>query len=353
MDVVEQKPRTKTVEEKEHDLWMKTLKKKFTNKKTAYESVQFVDAEDLKDPKPNYTGSLKLDINLGIPIPHGRLIEIMGNPGSGKSTLALSIANNVVADGRKVLYIDQERALSKGVVEMFDSLSNRALFQIATADSGDKALQLAEAWALQWPESLIIVDSVDSLVPERIEDKEIGESDVGSLSKLMSGGCRKLNTACGMSGSTVVFLNQLRSNVGGYGNPDTTSGGRALGFYAAQRIKLKDNVKTHQIKDSSGNVIGHTVRFYVEKNKVDVPFVESDFPLIYGKGIDKEQELFDLASEVALLDRDGNMYVIDEKKRHPKQVVDILKADPDFYQKLLSEVKAAYPRTWAEETNVE
>lgn len=336
----------KTPDEREHDGWMTTLTRKFTDRKTQHEGVQFTDASELRDPGPNYTGSLKLDINLGIPIPRGRLIEIYGNPGSGKSTLALSIAANTVAAGRKVLYIDQERCLSKEVVGMFPELSNRTLFQIATADSGDKALRLAEAWVLQWPESLVIIDSVDSLMPERTEDKEIGESDVGSLPKLMSDGARRLSTSCGLSGSTVIFLNQLRSNIGGYGNPDTTSGGRALGFYTSQRIRLKDNAKTYMIKDESGNVIGHRVRFYIDKNKLDVPFVESEFPLIYGKGIDRELELFELASELAFLEKSGNMWVIDGKKRHGKQVVNLLKSDPDFYKNLLAEVKDSYSKTW-------
>lgn len=338
----------KTPEEREHDLWMTSLKKKFADK-TGYESVQFVDAVDLKRPKPNYTGSLKLDINLGIPIARGRLVELYGNPGSGKTTLALSICAQAVADGRRALFIDQERCLSKDVVMMFPALSDRLLFKVATADSGDKALRLAEAWALQWPECVIVVDSVDSLLPERTEGKDIGESDVGSLPKLMSQACRKIKDACALSGSAVIFLNQLRSNIGGYGPPDTTSGGRALGFYTTQQIKLKDNAKSYQIKDANGNVIGHKVRFFIDKNKLSVPFVESEFPLIYGKGIDKEQELFDLASDAALLEQEGRKYVIDGKKRDPKTVVDMLKADPEFYATLLAEVKDAYSDVWPTE----
>jgi recombination protein RecA len=333
---------------RENDFVIKSLERAFTDKKTNEKKVEFFDSSDLKMPRPNYTGSLRLDIQLGIPIPWGRIVEIYGNPASGKTTLALSIAAGAVASGRAVLFIDQERRLSRGLVGTFSVLvDNPDLFKIAKADTGDNALRLAEQWAKQFVGGLIIIDSVDSLIPQRIGDREIGESDVGSLPKLMSDGCRKLKDACDSSGSTVVFLNQLRSNIGGYGNPDTTSGGRALGFYASQRIQLKDNAKSYQIKNESGQIIGHNVRFYIAKNSYAVPFTEGEFPLIYGEGIDSAQELLDVAANMlGLLEVENKRFVIDGKKRQPKQVVDIIRSDPEFANSLLAQVHEAFPDVW-------
>jgi recombination protein RecA len=334
----------------ESEFVVKSLEKAFTDKKTSEKKIEFFDASDLKMPNPNYTGSLRLDIQLGIPFPWGRIVEVYGNPGSGKTTLALSVAASVVATGRAVLFIDQERRLSKGLVATFPILvENPDLFKIAKANTGDNALRLAEHWAKQWVGGLIIIDSVDALVPEAIGDKKIGESNVAPLPRLMSDGCRKLKDACDSSGSTIIFLNQLRSNIGGYGNPDTPSGGRALGFYSSQRIQLKDNAKSYQIKDDNGGVVGHNVRFHIAKNSYAVPFTDGDFPLIYGKGIDDAKELFDLSELLGLFEVDKKMFVIDGKKRHPKQVVDIIRADPDFAADLLKQVKESYPDVWPNE----
>lgn len=329
---------------------VKTLKNKFTNKKTSECRVSFYNASDLVMPKANHSGSLRLDINLGIPFPAGRIIEIYGNPGSGKTTVSLAIADQAVANGNSCLFIDQERRLSRGLVETFKNLSaSPEQFVVAKTDSGDDALILAREWAQLNPGSIIIIDSVDALVPKRIEGKEIGEADVGSLPKLMSDGCRKIKDACDKSGSTVIFLNQLRSNIGGYGPADTTSGGRALGFYASQRIQLKDNAKSYQIKDDDGRVIGHNVRFFIAKNSYAVPYVDGEFPLIYGKGFDSSSELFDLAASLAFIESAGNYYLLDEKKLPRKTYIDKMRADPELFAKILKEVKEAFPETFGEE----
>jgi recombination protein RecA len=206
------------------DFVIKSLEKAFKQKDAETSDVEFFDAQELETPLPNHTGSLRLDINLGIPIPCGRIIEIYGNPGSGKTTLALSIAAEVVARGGHVLFIDQERRLAPSLVATFPILvESTELFKVAKVNNGDNALRLAEQWCRQFEDALVIIDSVDSLIPERVEDREIGETDVGSLPKLMSDGCRKLKDACDSSGSTVIFLNQVRSKIGAYGDPDTSA----------------------------------------------------------------------------------------------------------------------------------
>lgn len=331
-------------------LALRTLNNKFSNKKTGESTVDFCNARDLKMPKANHSGSYRLDINLGIPFPEGRIIEIYGNPGSGKTTVSLAVANEAIRNGKCVLFIDQEKRLSRGLVESFKHIvSDPGQFTVAKADSGDDALILALEWAQLNPRSLIIVDSVDALIPKRVEGKEIGEADVGSLPKLMSDGCRKIKDACDKSKSTVIFLNQLRSNIGGYGNPDTTSGGRALGFYASQRIHIKDNAKTYQIKDSDGRVVGHNVRFYIAKNSYAVPFVEGEFPLIYGKGFDSTAELFELAASLALIESSGNYFLLGEKKLHRKTYIDMMNADPVLLESIRDMVYESFPETFGGE----
>jgi recombination protein RecA len=237
------------------------------------------------------------------------------------------------------------------LVDTFPNLAdNPEQFTVAKADSGDDALILAQEWAQLNSSSLIIVDSVDSLVPKRLEGKEIGETDVGSLPKLMSDGCRRIKDACDKSGSTVIFLNQLRSNIGGYGNPDTTSGGRALGFYASQRIQLKDNAKSYQIKDEDGRVVGHNVRFFISKNSYAVPYVDGEFPLIYGKGFDTVTELFDLAASLALIESEGTYFLLDGKKLHRKTYIDTMRADPAILASVQEAVYEAFPETFGEDS---
>ena len=332
--------------QKEHRTFIKSLKKEF-------EDTEFRTGDELKLPKGNSTGSLSLDINLVVPIYCGSIVEIFSNPGGGKTTLVLSILREAVRRGKKVLFLDQEQALQSTLVDSFPELREDNALEVITAPTGEEALRIAELWVLQYPGSVVAIDSVDALLPEQVEKKELGESDVGSLPMLMSRGCRKLKAAVGKSKSTIIFINQFRTNIGAYGDPNTTSGGRALPFYADQRIELMDIIKKTRIMDADGHQIGHTVRYKIVKNKVAPPFVTGEFPLIYGKGIDSHAELATMAGDLGVIDREGTYYLVPNAKgeivKKPyKTVVDMMRANPEFYQSTLDELKALYPEVFGE-----
>lgn len=339
---------TEENKDREHELFMRTLKRQF-------EDAEVKAGEELPLPKGNSTGSLSLDIDLKVPIYEGGVVEIFSNSGAGKTTLVLSIMSEAVRRGKRVLFLDQEQALQPTLVDSFPNLRVKGALTVMTLPTGEEALRCAEMWALQYPGSIVAIDSVDALLPKQTDDKDLGETDVGTLPKLMSAGCRKIMSAVGKSKSTVIFLNQLRSKIGAYGNPDTTSGGRALPFYSAQRIQLMDITSKTRIMSDEGRQIGHIVRYKVVKNKVEAPFVEGQFPLIYGKGIDRFTELTTLAVDYGILEKaeKGNYIMVRNNKgelvkKPPKTVADMLKADPEFYDSVLSEVKALFPETFGE-----
>lgn len=328
--------------DKETEVFKKTLKKKF-------ESAKFYTGEDLPPVVPNFTGSLKLDILLEGPFFEGAIVELFGESGSGKTTLALSVLNEAAVNKphKKLLYLDQEMRLRDTLLATFPALKDK--LEIIQAPNGSEALQIAELWLRQFPGSIVVVDSVDSLVVN--SDKNIGDAQVGGLPRLMSDACRRLTQACATAYSTIIFLNQIRNKIGGYGNPDTTSGGKALPFYASQRIQLMPITAASRIQDPNGNIIGHRARFKIAKNSVAVPFVEGEFPLIYGKGIDKIEELVDMACDVDILHKEGNYIALEEngetKKRAPKVVRDMMRSDAAFYTDILKKVQELYPETFA------
>jgi recombination protein RecA len=326
--------------DKEVEVFKKTLQKQF-------EGTKFISGEELPPVVPNFTGSIRLDIMLHGPFFEGAIVELFGQSGSGKTTLALSVLNEAAVGHptKKLLYIDQEMRLRDTLLSTFPALKDR--LEIVQAPNGNEALKIAELWVRQFAGSIVVVDSVDALIPENISDNDIGDAGVGGLPRLMSDACRRLTRSCATSNSTIIFLNQIRSKIGGYGNPETTSGGNALTFYSSQRIQLLPINKDGRIQDQNGNIIGHRARFKVVKNSVTVPFVEGEFPLIYGKGIDKIDELVDLACDLDVLHKDGNYILMEEngeqKKRPPKTVKDMMRADPALYNKVLDEVKTLYP----------
>lgn len=326
--------------DKETEVFKKALKKQF-------EEAKFYTGEELPPVIPNFTGSLKLDILLQGPFFEGAIVELFGESGSGKTTLALSVLNEALSKGKKLLYLDQEMRLRDTLLATFPKLKDG--LEIIQAPNGNQALQIAELWLRQFPGSIVVIDSVDALLPDADKDKNIGDAKVGGLPRLMSDACRALTKTCATVGSTIIFLNQIRNKIGGYGNPDTTSGGKALPFYASQRIQLMPITAATRIQDANGNIVGHRARFKIVKNSVTVPFVEGDFPLIYGKGVDVVDELVDMASDLDVLHKDGNYILIEDKKRPPKTVKDMMRSDPEFYTRILEEVRALYPETFAVE----
>ncbi len=334
------------LEAREDKLFQRQLEKQF-------EDTVFCTADELKLPKGNSTGSLALDISLTVPCYEGSIVEIFSDSGAGKTTLVLSILAEAVKKGKKVLFLDQEQALQSTLVDSFPVLRKPGVLKVITAPTGEDALRIAELWALQYPGCIIAIDSVDALLPQQTDGKAIGETDVGTLPKLMSAGCRKLQAAVGKSNSTIIFINQVRTNIGAYGDPDTTSGGRALPFYAAQRIKLQNITSKTRIMNDDGDQIGHRARYKIIKNKVAPPFVNGEFPLIYGKGIDVCEELVTLAGDFAVIEMDKKNYLVPNSKgvivKKPKKtVVDMMKSNPDFYEEVLAELKALYTETFGE-----
>lgn len=247
------------------------------------------------------SGSLLLDEALGVGgYPKGRIIEIFGPESSGKTTLALHAIAECQKNGGRAAFIDAEHAIDPIYAKNLGVDINELI--LSQPDNGEQALEIAEMLANSGSISLIIVDSVAALVPQAELDGEMGDSSVGLQARLMSKAMRKIAGILNKKECAVIFINQLREKVGVmYGNPETTSGGRALKFYASIRIDIR---RTEAIKQGS-DIIGNTCRVKIVKNKVSPPFKQCEIDIIYGQGISKEAEILDRAVELGLIKKSG------------------------------------------------
>ena len=284
------------------------------------------------------TGSLALDLALGIGgLPKGRIVEIYGPESSGKTTLALHCVAEAQKAGGQAAFIDAEHALDPIYAANLGVDVDSLL--VAQPDYGEQALEIAEQLARSGAIDIIVVDSVAALVPRTEIDDDMGDSHVGLHARLMSQAMRKLAGAINKSNTLIIFINQLREKVGVvYGNPEVTTGGRALKFYASMRIDVR---KGEQLKNSDNQFIGSRTKVKIVKNKVAPPFRSAEFDIMYGTGISKEGEILDLGVEYGVIKKGGSWFSYGDRRlgQGRDNVKQLIKDEPEFAAQLEQEIK--------------
>lgn len=290
------------------------------------------------------TGALSLDIALGIGgIPRGRIIEVFGPESSGKTTLALHLIAEAQKMGGEAAFIDAEHALDPVYAKHLGVNIDELI--VSQPDTGEQALEIAEALVRSGALDIIVVDSVAALVPKAEIDGDMGDAHVGLQARLMSQALRKLAGVINKSKCVIVFINQLREKVGVmFGNPETTPGGRALKFYSSVRLDIR---RIESLKQD-GEVIGNRTRVKVVKNKVAPPFREAEFDIIYGKGISKEGNILDAAVNLDIVEKSGSWFSYngDRIGQGRENVKDYLAKNPKVAEEIEGKIRANYEKAF-------
>lgn len=284
------------------------------------------------------TGSLTLDLATGIGgLPKGRIVEIYGPESSGKTTLALHCIAECQKQGGVAAFVDAEHALDPVYAGNLGVDIDSLL--VSQPDYGEQALEITEQLVRSGAVDIIVVDSVAALVPRTEIDGEMGDSHVGLHARLMSQAMRKLTGAINKSNCLIIFINQLREKVGVvYGNPEVTTGGRALKFYSSMRIDVR---KAEAIKAAGSEVIGTRTKVKIVKNKLAPPFKQAEFDIMYGRGISKSGEILDLAAEYDIIKKSGSWFSYGDERlgQGRDKVKDIIENDHEFAEKLENQIK--------------
>jgi recombination protein RecA len=283
------------------------------------------------------TGSIALDVALGIGgLPRGRVIEIYGPESSGKTTVALHAVANAQAAGGVAAFIDAEHALDPDYAKALGVDTDALL--VSQPDTGEQALEIADMLIRSGAIDVIVIDSVAALVPRAEIEGEMGDSHVGLQARLMSQALRKITGALSSSGTTAIFINQLREKIGVFfGSPETTTGGKALKFYASVRLDVR---RIETLKDGA-EAVGNRTRVKVVKNKVAPPFKQAEFDIVYGLGISREGSLIDVGTEQGIIKKSGAWYTYegDQLGQGKENVRNFLRDNPDLADEVEKKIK--------------
>lgn len=299
-------------------------------------SIMLLSQKQVEQVEVISTGCISLDAAIGVGgVPRGRIIEIYGPESSGKTTVCLHIIAEAQKKGGLAAFVDTEHALDVNYAQRLGV--NLDTLLLSQPEFGEQALEIVETLVRSNAIDVIIIDSVAALTPRVEIEGEMGDAQMGSQARLMSQAMRKLNAAIGKSRTTVVFTNQLRSKIGViYGNPETTTGGNALKFYASVRM----DIRRKDVLKEGNEIIGNRVRVKVVKNKVAPPFKEVEFDIMYNEGISKIGDLLDIGTEYGVIQKSGSWYTYGEERVQGRDALKkVLTENADLLKKLEEEVK--------------